>query len=123
MLKTYTELLVWQKSIYLVKKIYRITSNFPTEEKFGLCAQIRRSAISIPSNIAEGYGRNSTSDYLRFLCIAMGTLFELETQLYIGSELSYINKADYATLESMVDEVERILTAMRTKLVISKSAK
>ena len=83
------DLIVWQKSMDLVTLIYKIAKYFPDEEKFGLSSQIKRSAISIPSNIAEGYGRNYRKDYSRFLQIARGSLFECQTQLEIGVNLSF----------------------------------
>lgn len=116
MLKTYKELHVWEKCIRLVKDVYRIVENFPSEEKYGLCSQIRRSAVSIPSNIAEGYGRHSTPDYLRYLNMSMGSLFELETQLIIAFELGFITSEDSQTLAASIDEIERMLSAMKTKL-------
>jgi len=91
-MKTYRELIVWQKSIKLVTLIYQITKNFPDIEKFGLTSQIQRCAISIPSNIAEGYGRNSLNDYIRFLNISNGSLYELQTQVEIAYNLKYIKK-------------------------------
>ena len=81
MLKTYKELIVWQKSFRLCTQLYKITRAFPSEERFGLTSQIRRAAVSIPSNIAEGYGRGTTPDYIRFLWMANGSVAELETQL------------------------------------------
>jgi four helix bundle protein len=116
MLKTYKELIVWQKAVQLVKIIYQQSVAFPPEEKFGLCSQMRRCAVSIPSNIAEGYGRNSTTEYIRFLNIAMGSLFELETQMTIALDLEFINKTSYDIIELLVDEIERMLSAMRSKL-------
>jgi four helix bundle protein len=83
-IRNYRDLIVWQKSIALVTEVYSITRLFPKEELYGLISQIRRSAVSIPSNIAEGYGRYSTNDYIRFLQIAIGSLYEFQTQLEIG---------------------------------------
>jgi four helix bundle protein len=91
-IRNYRDLIVWQKSVKLVTDIYDITKAFPKDELFGLTSQIRRSAISIPSNIAEGYGRNSTGDYKRFLQIAVGSLYEMQTQLEIAYNLEYIAK-------------------------------
>ena len=85
MIKSYKELVVWQKSMALVTAVYQISSKFPQSELFGITNQMRRSAISIPSNIAEGFGRNSSQDYLRFLYIARGSLYEMETQIQIAS--------------------------------------
>ena len=79
-MKTFRDLLVWQKSMSFVTQVYKISKSFPPEENFGLTSQIRRCAVSIPSNISEGYGRESLNDYLRFLNIAMASLFELQTQ-------------------------------------------
>ncbi len=112
MLKTYKELIVWQKSFRLCTQLYQITRSFPADERFGLTSQIRRAAVSIPSNIAEGYGRGTTRDYIRFLWIANGSLAEVETQLLLSRELDFLSQdhAD-AALES-VAEVERILAAL-----------
>ena len=94
-IKTYRDLIVWQKSMNLITEVYKISANFPPNEVYGLCSQIRRSAISIPSNIAEGYGRKSTGDYKRFLQIALGSLFELETQIEIAFNLSFLSKNSF----------------------------
>ena len=94
-MKSYRDLIVWQKSMDLVTLVYKMTVQFPADEKFGLISQIKRSAISIPSNIAEGYGRNYRKDYSRFLQIARGSLFENQTQLEIAVNLSFIKKEDF----------------------------
>ena len=88
----YRELIVWQKAIVLVKEVYRGTSDFPKTEIYALTNQIRRAAISIPSNIAEGQGRNSTREFLHFLSVAQGSLMELETQVTIAERLGYFNQ-------------------------------
>ena len=88
---THKNLDVWKLGIELVKDIYKITKDFPDDEKFGIISQIRRSAVSIPSNIAEGAARNSNKDYIRFLYIALGSLSEIETQLIIAKELNFSN--------------------------------
>jgi len=85
-------LLIWQKSIKLVTRIYEVTRSFPKEEAFGLTSQMRRCSVSIPSNIAEGHGPNSTGGYLRFLQIATGSLCELQTQLVIANNLSFFSE-------------------------------
>jgi len=90
-IKTYKDLLIWQKGIVLVKTIYTNLESFPKDEIFGLQSQIKRAAVSIPSNIAEGWGRNSTISYIHFLKIARGSLFELETQIIIANELNFIS--------------------------------
>jgi len=86
-LKNYKELKVWQKSYKLCLEIYRITAKFPKEERYGLTSQIRRSVVSIPSNIAEGYGRKTTRDYIRMLYISYGSICELETQILLAGDL------------------------------------
>ncbi len=86
MLKNYRDLKVWQKSYRLCLDLYRITKKYPKEERYGLTSQIRRSAVSIPSNIAEGYGRKTTADYLRSLYIAYGSVCELETQVLLSGD-------------------------------------
>jgi len=110
-MKTYTELFVWQKSMELVTAIYRETRNFPKEEVYGLTSQIRRCAISIPSNIAEGFGRKSQQDFIRFLKISMGSLFELQTQLRIAKNLDYLEEVNFNTVFEESREIERMLSA------------
>ena len=112
MLKNYRDLKVWQKSYRLCLDLYRITKKFPKEERYGLTSQIRRAAVSIPSNIAEGYGRKTTADYLRFLYIAYGSNCELETQLLLSGDLNYVNKENLKALKDDTEEVERMLKAL-----------
>ena len=100
-IKTHKDLDVWKLSIQLVKDIYQLTSKFPSEEKFGLVAKIRRAAVSIPSNISEGAARNSDKDYIRFLYISLGSLSEIETQLIIAEELGFSD-----TTGELMDKVE-----------------
>ena len=91
-IKSYRELIIWQKSIQLVANVYKPTRSFPKEELFGLTSQMIRCAISIPSNIAEGFGRNSQGDFKRFLNIALGSTYELQTQIEISFNLEYLNR-------------------------------
>ena len=112
MLKTYRDLKVWQKSYELCLKIYRITGKFPKEEKYGLTSQLRRSAVSVPSNIAEGYGRKTTADYIRMLYIAYGSICEVETQILLAGDLGFIEKGALATIKGNIVEVERMLKAL-----------
>ena len=112
MLKNYKELKVWQKSYTLCIEIYKITKSFPGEEKFCLTSQMRRAAISVPSNIAEGYGRKTIPDYIRSLYIAYGSNCELETQTLLSGDLDYLNKDDQDTLLDKIKEVERMLMAL-----------
>ncbi len=100
----------------LTTDIYRLTQNFPKHEIFGLTSQIGRSAVSIPSNIAEGYGRNSTQDYVRFLRIACGTLYELQSQLEISSNLNYLSEPDFNQLFESTREIERMLSSLISKI-------
>lgn len=110
-MKTYTELFVWQKSMELVTNIYKDTKSFPKEEIYGLTSQIRRCSVSIPSNIAEGFGRKSQPDFIRFLKISMGSLFELQTQLRISKNIEYLNESRFNTLFEETREVERMLSS------------
>ncbi|WBX75014.1 four helix bundle protein [Tenacibaculum ovolyticum] len=110
-MKTFRELIVWQKSMNFVTEVYRISKQFPKEENFGLTSQLRRSAVSIPSNIAEGYGREGLNDYLRFLNIAMASLFELQTQLEISYNLKYISEKEFKKLYDLSREIERMLSS------------
>jgi four helix bundle protein len=112
MLNNYKELNVWQKAYQLCLSVYKATKHFPKDEKYGLTSQIRRSAISIPSNIAEGYGRKTTLEYVRFLYIAYGSLCELETQTMISGDLDYVVKARFQELIIAIGNVERMLKAM-----------
>ncbi len=98
----------------LVTLIYEETKTFPDEEKFGLISQMRRCAVSVPSNIAEGWGRMSRKNYIQFLRISRGSLFELETQLLITKELKYSNTSK--TIESLIIEVSKMLNALISKL-------
>jgi len=112
MLKNYKELKVWQKSYGLCLEIYKITAKFPKEERYGLTSQIRRSVVSIPSNIAEGYGRKTTKDYIRMLYISYGSVCELETQTLLAGDLDLIEKGEWGTLNKDIAEIERMLKAL-----------
>ena len=112
MLKNYKELKVWQKSYQLCLEIYRVNAEFPKEENFGLTSQIRRSVVSVVSNIAEGYGRKTTNDYIRFLYIAYGSICELETQILLSGDLGYTESSRLEELKEGIEEVERMLKAL-----------
>ena len=114
--KTYRDLVVWQKSMVLVTEVYEISKKFPKDELYGLTSQIRRCAISIPSNLAEGYGRNSTNDYIHFLRIASGSLYELQTQMEISLNLQYIDRREFENLYELSREIERMLSSLIRKL-------
>jgi four helix bundle protein len=113
---TFRKLLVWQKSMDFVTLIYKELKVFPAEELYGLTSQIKRSATSIPSNIAEGYGREGKKDYLRFLNIALSSLFELQTQLEIAYNLNFLNKGKFISLYENSREIERMLTSFIRKI-------
>lgn len=112
MIHSYKELIVWQKSIKLVKEIYLLTEKFPKTEVFGITSQMRRSAVSIPSNIAEGYGRRSHKEYLQFYAIAYGSSLELETQLVIAKELEIVSEKEVVKTEALLNEVIKMLYVM-----------
>ena len=109
--KTYKDLLIWQKGILLVKVVYNSIESFPKDEIFGLTSQIKRSAVSIPSNIAEGWGRSSTLSYVHFLKIARGSLFELETQFIIAKELNFISELKFDEITQIITEESKMLNA------------
>ncbi|MFK5879386.1 MAG: four helix bundle protein [Flavobacteriaceae bacterium] len=119
-METYRELIVWQKSMSLVTLIYKISRNFPDYEKFGLSSQIQRCAISVPSNIAEGYGRNSLNDYIRFLNISNGSLYELQTQIEIVFNLEYIEKDIFEKVYEDSREIERMMSSLIRNLKLKK---
>ena len=108
----FKELLVWKKSIEFVTEIYEITASFPSEEKFGLVSQIRRSAVSIPSNIAEGNARRSSADYIQFLKIARGSGAEVETQIVISKNLGFIEELKCEELTSKITEIMKMINGL-----------
>lgn len=115
-------LIVWQKSVVLVKQIYLLTAKFPSEEKFGIVSQMRRAAVSIPSNIAEGQARRTTGDYIRFVSNAEGSLAELDTQLIISIELDFCDKNSADECFSLMIEVRKMLNALRRSLLAKSAA-
>jgi len=112
MLKNYKELKVWQKAYQLCIKIYKITKGFPKEERYGLTSQMRRAAVSVPSNIAEGYGRKTTQGYMQALYIAYGSNCELETQILLSGDLGSIKSDDLKNLQRDMGDTERMLKAL-----------
>ena len=112
----YSELFVWQKAMDLVTDIYKITTSFPNEERFGLSSQMRRAAVSIPSNIAEGHGRKATAAYLNHLSIAFGSLMELETQIQIAARLNLIASDITSNLLLKTDEIGKMLSGLKKSL-------
>ena len=115
-IRTFRDLIIWQKAMLFVTEIYKVTRTFSREEQFGLVSQLRRSTVSIPSNVAEGYGRKSRGDYLRFLQVAMGSIFEVQTQLQIASNLDFMELHVFETMFEKSRELERILSALISKL-------
>jgi four helix bundle protein len=112
MLKNYKELRVWQKAYQLCIEVYRITKTFPKEEVYGLTSQIRRAAVSVPSNIAEGYGRRTAGEYIQALYVAYGSNCELETQVLLSGDLGFIKSEDLDKLQKGLGDVERLLKAL-----------
>jgi four helix bundle protein len=115
--KHYQELIAWQKAMDLVEEVYRASRSFPREEIYGLTSQLRRAAVSIPSNIAEGQGRRTTADFLRHLSIAYGSLLELETQLLIATRLNYLVPQKCQEILKIAGEVGRILNGLMSSLI------
>ena len=107
--QSYQDLAAWQEARVLVRKVYNMTKAFPNDERFGLVSQIRRCSVSVPSNIAEGYGRGLRNDYSRFLRIARGSLFEIETQLILASDLGFIEGDAKTDIQEQIDRVARPL--------------
>ena len=111
----YKKLIVWQKAMQFVQMIYALVKKFPPEEKFALTDQIRRAAVSVPSNIAEGCGRTSNRDYAHFLAIARGSLYETMTQLELAQSFGYIDAI--GEVETLADEISRMITSLMRKYV------
>jgi len=109
---SYRDLIVWRKSMDLAKQIYFVTKDFPKEEVYGLTSQIRRCAVSIPSNIAEGKGRGGDKEFVRFLQIALGSLYELQTQIELAKEFGFIQNGD--TLLNLSFELEKMINSLIT---------
>lgn len=109
----YKRLVVWQRAMALVVRVYKATESFPKHEQYGLISQMRRSAVSIPSNIAEGHGRNSDKELVRFLDIAKGSIYELDTQIEISRQLNYLKIQEAICISNMLDETSRMLSGLR----------
>ena len=119
MIKSYKDLIVWQKSYNLSLLVYKVTKNFPKEEIYGLTSQTRRAVVSIPSNIAEGYCRQRKLEYVHFLQISFGSGAELETQLLIAKDLVYISNKEFEELSNLLGEVMRMLNSLVSKIKTS----
>jgi len=114
--KSYRELLIWQKGIELVKEIYRLTKIFPKEEIYALCGQLRRSAVSVPSNIAEGQARQHTGEFKQFLFVALGSLAELDTQLVVANILGYLTSKELDKMSERIEELRKMTRGLISKL-------
>ena len=114
--QSYKDLIVWQKGIELAKAVYKLTTPFPAEEKFGLVSQMRRAAVSIPSNIAEGQARRTTPEFIQFVTHAQGSTAELDTQIILAVELEFCPKKNALPMYELTDEIRRMLNALHRKL-------
>lgn len=115
-IKNYRDLIAWQKAMAFVTGVYRVTGHFPRDEIYGLTSQLRRAAVSIPSNVAEGHGRKSTREFLNFLSIAYGSLNETQTQLLIAQQLGYLNESDCTVLLEQSYELARLINGLSRSL-------
>jgi four helix bundle protein len=122
-IRTFRDLIAWQKAMLLCNCVYALSASFPDSERFGLTSQIRRAVVSIPSNIAEGYGRRRKQDYLRFLDIARGSLFEVETQLELAEQLGFAGPDATASSLELVHETARIVFGLVRSLEQGKGMK
>lgn len=114
-LSSYKELNVWKKSMAMAEKVYLATVNFPKEETYGLTSQIRRSAVSVPSNIAEGHSR-TTKEFMQFIRVSIGSISEMETQMILANKLGYLKPQDFEQIVVMIDELDKMLRSMHVKL-------
>ena len=119
MSESYRELIAWQRAKILALEVYRFTRKFPKDEIYGLTSQMRRAAVSVPSNIAKGKGRYSKKELVQFLYKARGSLLELETQLSIAHDLAYIDSQTFETMERKTEELRRILNGLVTRFQIA----
>lgn len=117
MIQSYKDLKVWQKSIELTEIVYKITSSFPNSENYGLTSQIRRCAVSIPSNIAEGQRRGHKQEYVQFLRVAFGSGAELETQLIIALKVGYLDQEKFNKANNLLNEVMKMLNVLISKII------
>ncbi len=115
-IKTYRDLIVWQKAKLVALHVYKLTNTFPDSEKFGLTSQIRRASISIVANIAEGKGRSTKRDYANFLHIALGSCHELESELDISKDLKFAPSVQYEIIEKELNDIQKMLTILILKL-------
>lgn len=119
--RTYRELRVWQKGIAFAAALYEATEEFPKAEQYGLRSQMRRAAVSVPSNIAEGHQRDSTAEYIRFCRVAMGSTGEIDTQLEIAKRLGLFSDEQHSAMDEQLDDIRRMLTGLINSLCQKKS--
>jgi four helix bundle protein len=120
--KSHRELRVWQRSLDLAEAIYKVTTRFPDSEKFGLTSQMRRAAVSVPSNIAEAFYRLTARDYASFLSIAKGSLMELQTQLMLAGRLKFLSKEPLDNMLATISDLEYMIAALRNKVMSASSS-
>jgi four helix bundle protein len=116
MVAGYQDLLVWQRGMDLVETVYRLTASFPRNEQWGLTSQMRRAVISVPSNIAEGYGRQATGEYRHHLSIGRGSLLELETQVLLSKRLKYLQRSEADSVISEIEQISKMLATLISRL-------
>jgi len=120
-IKDFSDLFAWQESHKLVIFVYKLTKKFPEDEKFGLTSQIKRAAVSITSNIAEGFGRNTKKDKMQFYAIAKGSVYETDNQLKIALDLKYIQEGDYTVAKDNISKCLRLISGLASSAFDSKS--
>ena len=116
--KSYKDLLIWQKRMVLAKFVYKLSATFPVDERYGLISQVRRAAVSVPSNIAEGQARHTTKEFLQFLSHAQGSLAEVETQLMLSVDLGFARQEGVAEGLREIDEIQKMIIALKRKLEV-----
>ena len=116
--KSYKDLLIWQKRMVLAKFVYKLSARFPVDERYGLISQVRRAAVSVPSNIAEGQARHTTKEFLQFLSHAQGSLAEVETQLMLSVDLGFARQEGVAEGLREIDEIQKMIIALKRKLEV-----
>ena len=115
-IRDYKDLVVWQKGMLLAKQVYQLTQSFPSEEKFGLVSQMRRAAVSVPSNVAEGQARNTTGEFVQFVSHAEGSLAELDTQIRLSIELGFCRELAVKSIQELIVEEQKMLKSLRRSL-------
>ncbi len=115
-MNNYKDLKVWKKAISMTTEVYNVVDSFPDNERFGLTSQITRSAVSVASNIAEGSGRNSSKEFYQFLGIALGSCYELETQVLIAKNIGYLNEEKYRELSEDLIEIQKMISGLKKSL-------